>query len=318
MTISFTLSTDSGAELAAVVAVARATRPDDTTSIADLGDWNLTQQAAGRMYARWLGWADDVVVGFSYIGQSPWLEPTMMIGRAMVEPEYERRGYGRELLERAERTALDNGADRVLGWTTDPTPRTMRFLERARYREIDRNWGSTLRIEECDLAALRRTVDESLSAGVRIASVGDLQGERPDWERDLYRLYAEIDADVPTQFPIARVGFEDFQAVSLGRRMLSDGYLVAIAGDRLVGLTEPRSVDDRPEEIEQDLTGVKASHRGRGIAKALKAASVLWAADAGYQLIRTENAQSNAAMLAVNDWLGFERVHPTVEVLKTL
>lgn len=318
MTISFTSSTDSVADLEAVVAVARVARPDDTTSIADLSDWNANQQAAGRMYARWLGWADDVVVGFSYIGQSPWLEPTMMIARTMVDPEHESRGYGRELLKRAEAMALANGADRVLGWATDPTARTTRFLERAGYREIDRDWGATLRIERCDLDALRRAVDQAAAADVRIVSIAGLRGERSEWAQDLYGLYAEIDGDVPTQFTTAHIGFEDFKAVSLGRRMLPDGYLVAISGDQLVGLTEPQSVDGRPSEIEQDLTGVKLSHRGRGIAKALKAASVLWAADAGYELIRTENAQSNAPMLAVNDWLGFERGYPTVEILKTL
>lgn len=318
MAVSFTLATNGAADLEAVVAISRSARPDDVSSVADLRDWNATQRAAGRTYARWLARDGQVVVGFTYIGQSPWLEPTMMVVRTMVDPAHEGRGYGRGLLERAETTALDRGAHRILGWAAAPTPRTLRILERAGYREIDRNWGSTLEIERCDPEALLETVDRITASGLRIISVADLARERPDWKHDLYRLYAEVDGDVPTQFPTARIPFEDFVALSLGRRMLPDGYLVAIDGDQLVGLTEPQSIDDRPGVIEQDLTGVRSDYRGRGIAKALKAASVLWAAAAGYTSIRTENAQSNTAMLAVNDWLGFERDHPTVEVLKTL
>lgn len=318
MTTSFTLATYSAADLEAVVAVSRAVRPDDRSSVADIRDWNATQQAAGRAYAHWLARDGDAVVGFAYIGQSPWLEPTMMIARTRVDPAHERRGYGRELLERAENTASDHGADRILGWAAAPTSRTMRFLEQAGYREIDRNWESTLEIKRCDPDVLRESVDRVTASGIRIVSVADLARERPEWKRDVYLLHAAADADVPARFPTAQISFEDFVAASLGRRMLPDGYLVAIDGDQLVGLTEPQSVGDRPRMIEQDLTGVRSDYRGRGIAKALKAASVLWAASAGYTSIRTENAQSNAAMLAVNDWLGFERAHPTVEVLKTL
>ena len=170
----------------------------------------------------------------------------------------------------------------------------------------------------CDAAELQQLVDRVTSNGIRIVSAALLAEERVDWKHDLHHLLTEVEVDVPTQYPIQRMPFDDFDALSLGRQFLADAFLVAIDGDQLVGLTEPVLVDDVPEAISQSLTGVRSGYRGRGIASALKAQTAIWAIENGYTSIRTQNAQSNAAMLAVNDRLGFKRDHATIEYLKNL
>ena len=57
---------------------------------------------------------------------------------------------------------------------------------------------------------------------------------------------------------------DDFDALSLGRQFLPDAFLVAMDGDRLVGLTEPIPVDNVAEANSQSLTGVRSDYRGRG------------------------------------------------------
>ena len=50
---------------------------------------------------------------------------------------------------------------------------------------------------------------------------------------------------------------------------------------------------------------VEESHRGRGIAQALKVRGIMWAKIQSMPIIRTDNDSLNAPMLAVNRKLGY-------------
>jgi len=307
-------------DIEAVVGIARAIRPDAFESVADHIEWHDVQRSAGRLCDRWLVSVGGQVVGSASVGQSSVyaLPPEIIALYVAVHPEHQKLGYGRALLDRAEATASERKAERAYSWSDETQPRATRFLERAGYREVDRGWESTLDLTQCDPNGLREAVDRVASSGIRIEPVATFALGRDDWKQELHHFYANVEMDIPAPFPIQRAPFEDFEAQNLGRRFVSDGFLVALDGERLVGLTEPQPVDDVPQEISQNLTGVHSDYRGRGIAMALKSQAVIWAVEAGYTSIRTHNAQSNASMLAINDRLGFQRDHATVVYLKDL
>ena len=305
-------------QISQIVDIAHAIRPDDFESVATLSDWHDAQRNAGRLCARWLTLVGDRIVGSAYIGQTSWFPTDTTTLQVQIHPDQQSRGHGRVLLERAEATASERGAEKTFSWTEEEWPRSMRFLERAGYEPIERRWESSLHIPGCNLDELQESVDRVVSNGIRIESVTSLSADNTEWKSALYRLYAEVEQDMPTTFAIPKLRFEDFEAISLSRRFLGDGFFVALDGDVLVGLSEPQTVDAAPRTVSQRLTGVRSEYRNRGIAYALKARAAIWAAQAGYTTIRTQNAASNATMLAVNDRLGFERNRATVEYLKNL
>ncbi|MEN8233980.1 MAG: GNAT family N-acetyltransferase [Actinomycetota bacterium] len=318
MSTEYRLVTDGDYDHGAIVRIGRAIRSDDYVSVADIQDWEENQRRAGRFNGRWLASVSDEVVGSAYFGQSPWVESATMFTHVMVHPDHQQRGYGRTLLERLEVSAREHGARRLLGNVHESNRRSVRFVELAGFEEMDREWRSTLELAMFDPDAWRDLIDRIESAGICFISVEVLQETFPEWKRELHRLYVDIESDVPTPFDILEMPFEDFDSLSLGRRLLAEGFLVAMDGDTMIGLTEPQPVDDDPTAISQELTGVRADYRGRGIATALKAAAAIWAKEQGYTSMRTYNAQSNAAMLAVNTRLGYEREHGQIEYVKNL
>jgi RimJ/RimL family protein N-acetyltransferase len=61
------------------------------------------------------------------------------------------------------------------------------------------------------------------------------------------------------------------------------------------------------------FTGTLPTHRGRGLARAAKQASLVWAAAHGITAVWTHNDEQNAPMLAVNARLGYRPAARLVE-----
>jgi mycothiol synthase len=81
------------------------------------------------------------------------------------------------------------------------------------------------------------------------------------------------------------------------------------------GITDLQYAPYKPTMIHQGFTGVRAEARGRGLGKWLKAAMLLYVRDLYPQLqvVITENAGSNAPMLAINTKMGFRQYRAGTE-----
>jgi GNAT superfamily N-acetyltransferase len=61
----------------------------------------------------------------------------------------------------------------------------------------------------------------------------------------------------------------------------------------------------RPDVLEHGFTAVVRSHRGRGIATALKRTQLAWAAEHGYRELVTYTQEGNKRMRSINEKLGY-------------
>ena len=68
----------------------------------------------------------------------------------------------------------------------------------------------------------------------------------------------------------------------------------------------------RPGCVLHDMTGVKRSFRGRGIASALKRAEIAWAKREGFLTLETSNDEANAPIRALNEKHGYRPTRGTV------
>jgi GNAT superfamily N-acetyltransferase len=86
-------------------------------------------------------------------------------------------------------------------------------------------------------------------------------------------------------------------------------YMARERDGSISGMTDVIKHAYEPGYVRQEFTGVHPSARGRGLGKWLKAAMLehVRAAHPDAVYVTTENAGSNASMLAINRALGFER-----------
>src|SRR6266568_9684841 len=98
------------------------------------------------------------------------------------------------------------------------------------------------------------------------------------------------------------VSFRDEESQSFPQ-----GYMIAKAGDKYVGMSTVWKAQKDPRGLYQGLTGVIREYRGRGIAVALKLKVIEFARNNKYEKVKTWNDSTNAPMLGINIKLGFKR-----------
>ncbi|MBB6039487.1 GNAT family N-acetyltransferase [Phytomonospora endophytica] len=126
----------------------------------------------------------------------------------------------------------------------------------------------------------------------------------------VYELYRECGADMPGRERGPGFSYEDWLKFAVNSPVADrDCSIVAYDGDVPVALTFINSDGDRAFN---SLAGTARDHRGKGLGRLVKAVSLHKVAAKGVMSVYTANTEDNAAMLAVNTWLGYR---PALEEL---
>ena len=217
---------------------------------------------------------------------------------ARVLPGYRRHGVGTAVLAALSRHAQAVESGSLIGRVQEEDEASRRFVEQRGFILVSRECPVAL-----DLTRLGGPPPPEPPAGVVITSIA----ERPDLVRAAYEVEVETIGDIPVgpEAPTPRA-FAAWRTETLDAPgALPDLSLVALEGDDVVGWSGLLALGE-DGEAENLLTGVRRSHRGRGIATALKREQARRAKEAGLRRIETTNDEANAPMRAVNARLGFE------------
>jgi GNAT superfamily N-acetyltransferase len=256
-------------------------------------------KAAMVHHADLVAWIDGEPAGSGFVAIMP-QRPELPNVLLTVLPEARGRGAGTGLYAAVSQWARDHGLDEVEAVVSDEDPESLAFAERRGFAEDRREKGVALALAEIEPPPVEPP------EGIEIVS----WAERPDLTPGIYEVALEASPDVPGWEDELVEPFEDWlvnEMQGFGDR--PEATFLAIAGDEVVGYAKFSLTAAQPKTAHHDLTGVKRAWRSRGIARALKATQIRWAAENGYDELRTRNDERNAPIRHLNREFGYR---PTI------
>jgi GNAT superfamily N-acetyltransferase len=109
--------------------------------------------------------------------------------------------------------------------------------------------------------------------------------------------------------------FEDWAVWMQPPAVQLDRVWVAFSGEAPVGYS---FLEFHPSLVHTGYTGVLATHRGQGIARALTLATLRQALELGVKAVETGNDFENAPILHLNEDLGYRSIPGQLEFHKTV
>ena len=284
-------------DLATLVELTNAVTPEDPSSVAELV-WADATYPGGTRYLAWQG---DRAVGAATGGRIYIYPPDHPDGwlTIVVDAACRRRGVGRALLATVSADAAAAGKTGLQSRAFTDRPEGIAFLEAHGFTEFER-----ARMVRLDLAGLERP-----SIGLPDGAVLTTLAERPDLVSGVHVVALEAFDDIPGgDDPMAAGDLAEFRMRDVDRPGIpADGFQVALdaATGEVIGYASLMFVPGSTTRAWHDMTAVVRSWRGRGLATALKRATIGWALDHGLAALETGNDVDNAAMRAVNASLGY-------------
>jgi GNAT superfamily N-acetyltransferase len=279
-------------ELPRWVAIFNATQPeeaDEERLVADFLDWK--RQAPQTVWL--LAEEDGRAVGSGRLTPGWHSPPGVARADVRVLAEARGRGIGAALLEELQRRSE---ASTLEVEVRDDDPGSLAWTEGEGFEETSR----TVRLA-LDLTAIEEPAVEP-PEGIEIVT----WAERPELARGIYEVACEAYPDEPGSGDVEMEPFEGWLSQDMqGSGDRADAVFVALASGEVAGYAK-LSMSARLGYVMHDMTGVKRSYRGRGIASALKRAEIAWAKREGFRTLETFNDEENAPIRALNEKHGYK------------
>ena len=265
--------------------------PHDQVSLLEVHSFKASLLDSLDVLAR----IDGEVAGSAVAAIEP-SRPQLVLLLLTVLAEHRRRGAGTELWRAVSEWARERGLERLEAVVADNDPDSLAVAQRHGFREERREAGVALDLRAVDAPRV------DLPDGIEIVVWAD----RPELARGMYEVAREAHVDIPGSEEDEVQPFEHWLAHDMGGAGDDPAAtFVAVAGDEVVGYAKFSLTAATPTIAHHDLTGVRRSWRGQGIARALKATQIGWAKANGYEELRTRNEERNAPIRRLNAEFGY-------------
>jgi len=293
-------------DVATVVAIDAAFRPDEPLDpVVERYQWENSQP--GVTIERWIAEVGGRAAGYAILFHPDWTLMTEKNSIAWCGWLPEAVAILPELVEFVEGRARGVGSRRLQVYCQeDESVLTTRLLAAGfRLDTLARVWELDLRQQRDRLLELAAASRAAMAAqGIRLIALSDHAVDEP--YRRLYEAWTDSRIDMPRSHEMTPVPYEVFRIWHQAPDHRADRTWIAIDGDRVVGLSYLR-YPPAGGRVWTGFTGTVRSHHGRGIARAVKMETLAQAIELGVDSVRTDNDQRNAAMLHINEDLGYTR-----------
>lgn len=252
-------------------------------------------KASTLAYSDSLAEVDGRTVGSAFVAIQPH-RPEVGYGAVTVLAPYRRRGAGTALYRDLSAWCAARGLDTFEARMEADDEASLELVLRHGFAEIGRDTRMVLDLTATDAPPLEAP------HGIEIVT----WAERPELAPGMYDVAVDAYPDVPGSRDDQMEPFEDWLAHDMrGSADRPEATFVAIAGYEVVGYSKFFLTAAQPTTASHDMTGVKRAWRGRGVAGALKRASIAWAKAHGYERLVTSNELRNEPIRRLNARLGY-------------
>jgi RimJ/RimL family protein N-acetyltransferase len=265
----------------------------------------------GHSHGRFIAEMDSRPIAFLDWSHGPWerlpdrhCQVDVLIDRAALSAELAGTMYAWISAE-----AEADGAGVLVAYVAEDEPDRLAALAS---QGFERN--RLAKLWELDLSERgRRLVADAKKARETAAAAGIHFTTFASWHHPkkvelLHQLLAGTRQDIPHTVPIIAETEADFLRRVDAPGIHHDRWWIALEGDRPVSLSYLFFPPVRGP-VSTGYTGTHADYRGRGLARAIKLQSLAQAFELGVASVITDNDSENAAMLHINESLGY-RLRP--------